>query len=322
MKLRLIRTKNPDKQHVSVADVYDFETTAMELFPFIICNESGYFRKAVRPSVAGYINKLLPKTKAPAFCISMGINGISRSFPHLFLSSGNILYLFDAWPGSYELIGKTIKAYNIGLLLTSSRESAAALQKMYSDICVLWCPEGIRNTVYRAYDYSQKDIDVIQIGRKYDLWHNRVVGKLKHSGISYVYEKVKGEVIFRHRTDFFEGLGRSRISVCFPRSVTHTEKSGGLTTMTNRYLQSAASKCLILGIIPGEMKDLFGYDPGITADMNDPAGQIKEILDNFKDYIPLIEKNYSECLRNHDWADRWRYIEQLIQRRKKWNTEV
>ena len=322
MKLRLIRTKNPERQHVSMADVDDFETTVMELFPFIICNESRYLKKIIRPSVSEYINKFFPKNKPPAFCISMGVTGIGRSVPHLFFSTDNILYLFDAWPASYGLIGKMVKACNIKLLLISSRESAGYLQKTLKDVYVLWCPEGVRNCVYRAFDYSQKNIDVIQIGRKYDLWHEKVVEKLKESGVSYVYERVPGEVIYRKRSDFISGLGRSRISVCFPGSVTHSERSGGLTTMTNRYLQSIASKCLILGIIPDEMKELFGYDPGIEVNMNDPAEQIKEILKNFQNYIPLIEKNYNECVRNHDWADRWRYIEQVIKKRKIWNKEV
>jgi hypothetical protein len=46
--------------------------------------------------------------------------------------------------------------------------------------------------------------------------------------------------------------------------------------------------------------------------MNDPAGQIIEIIRNFQDYIPLIEKNYSACINNHDWANRWMKIKEII----------
>jgi hypothetical protein len=130
--------------------------------------------------------------------------------------------------------------------------------------------------------------------------------------IRYLYEKVKGEVIFKTRDEFIDGLGRSRISICFPKSITHSTQAGGISTMTHRYLESIASRCLILGIIPDEMRELFGYDPGITVNMNDPAGQIIEIIRNFHAYIPLIEKNYSACINNHDWANRWMKIKEII----------
>ncbi len=305
MELRLIKVKNPEKQHVSMSDVDDFESSIMEMSDFEICNESRYLRRLIRPHVAALINKLCPKFKAPCFCISMGASGVSRSFPHMFFSDGNVLYLFDAWPETFDVIRKIVRSYNIRILFISSKDSAERLQALIPGLSVIWCPEGVRNQSYRASEYPMKDIDVLQLGRKFDLWHERVVQKLQESGITYLYEKVKGEVIFKSRDQFIDGLGRSRISVCFPKSITHSIQSGEITTMTHRYLQSIASRCLILGVIPDEMKELFGYDPGIKADMNDPAGQILEILKNFSDYIPLIERNYKQCLINHSWQSRW-----------------
>ncbi|MBN2039382.1 MAG: hypothetical protein JW864_05035 [Spirochaetes bacterium] len=315
MDLRLIKIKNVAAHHVSMADVDDFESSILELSSPEICYESVYLRKLIKPSVALIINKLCLKNRAPAFCISMGASVVSRGIPHMFFSSGNILYLFDAWPETYNSIKKIIKAFNIDLLLVSSAESAEKLRDILPDIVVEYCPEGCRTGIYRAAEYKEKDIDVIQIGRKYDLWHNKVLDKFHQNSVSYIYEKVKGEVIFQNRNDFINGLGRSRISVCFPKSLTHPYQSGGVTTMTQRYLQSVASKCLILGVIPDEMKKLFGYDPGVAVDMRDPAGQIMDILYNFNDYIPLIEKNFTECINHHGWDKRWSKILEIIQNR-------
>ena len=321
MELRLIKVKNPEKQHVSLSDVDDFESSLMELSDFEICNESRYLRKLIRPPVAGLINKLIPKFKSPCLCISMGASGVSRSFPHMFLSDNNILYLFDAWPEKFDIIKQIVKAYNISILFISSKDAAERLQAFIPGISVFWCPEGVRNKTYQASDYPMKNIDVLQLGRKYDMWHERVVDEFQQKGIRYLYEKVKGEVIFKTRDEFIDGLGRTRISVCFPKSITHKSQSGGITTMTHRYLQSMVSRCLILGIIPDEMKELFGYDPGITVDMDDPAGQIIEVIRNFNDYIPLIERNYTYCLNNHDWSNRWILIKDIITEKLKWNRE-
>jgi hypothetical protein len=321
MNLRLIRVKNIENQHVSVANVDDFETSIMELSNVRICQESEYMRKFVRPFAAKVINRLTPKSLAPVFCISMGVTCVSRSVPHMFFSTDNLLYLFDAWTETYGTIQKIVKAYNIEVLFITSKESTANLQALLPDTYVIWCPEGYKAETYKAFDYPRKDIDVLQMGRKYDLWHYQVVDKLLESGISYLYEKTKGEVVFKSRADFIDGLGRSKISVCFPKSLTHNNEANGITTMTNRYLQSFASKCLVLGTTPDEMKELFGYDPVLPVDMTDPAGQIVEILKNYNGYTPLIEKNYNECLKNHTWHNRWMKILDIIQQMTIWNKE-
>jgi cystathionine beta-lyase/cystathionine gamma-synthase len=93
----------------------------------------------------------------------MGATSISRSFPHMFLSNGNILYLFDAWPETFNLIRKIVKAYNIKILFISSKDSAERLQALLPGISVVWCPEGVRTKTYRSSEYPMKDIDPISL---------------------------------------------------------------------------------------------------------------------------------------------------------------
>jgi|WetSurMetagenome_2_1015567.scaffolds.fasta_scaffold85579_2 hypothetical protein len=304
----LIRIKKSYPHHVSMSDVSDLEESFLQIANFKILKESVFLRKFIKLPVAQVMNLLLPKYLSPVFCISMGARGVNRGFPYLFLSDENFLFLFDAWPGSYKLISRITKVYNIKILFITSKQSANILGELLPDIKVIWCPEGIKFENYKAFDYSLKDIDIIQIGRKYEKWHYEVVDKFNQLNIKYFYELKKGDVIFPLREDFINGLGRSKISVCFPKSVTHPDDSGGLSTMTHRFLQSMASKCLVVGQAPEEMKECFGYDPVIEADMNDPAGQIIEILNNYSDYLPLIEKNYTECMTNHNWEERCKII--------------
>ena len=322
MDLRLIRIKTIGHHHVSMDVVDDFESSILKQSVLKVYYESRYLRKFIRPNIAGFINKVTPKYRNPIFCISMGATGVNRSFPHMFLSAYNILYLFDAWPGTYKLIEKIVRAYNIKLLFVSAKDSRDNLAKLLPGTDVLWCPEGCKVEIYRSTDYSSKDIDVLQMGRKYNLWHNMVVDELARLNISYLYEKTKGELVFKSREDFLSGLSRSKISVCFPKSVTHIMESGGLDTMTNRYLQSMASKCLILGTMPEEMKEFFGYDPVIRVDMNDPVGQVQELINNYNNYKTLIERNYKECIENHTWTNRWKLISDILKTRSPWNMVV
>jgi hypothetical protein len=81
--------------------------------------------------------------------------------------------------------------------------------------------------------------------------------------------------------------------------------------MTNRYLQSMASKCLIVGCLPKEMLELFAYNPVVEIDRNAPIEQLKTILNNYSDYFPLIEKNYETVSKYHTWENRWKQIKNL-----------
>jgi hypothetical protein len=82
--------------------------------------------------------------------------------------------------------------------------------------------------------------------------------------------------------------------------------------MTMRYLQSIASKCLVVGHAPKEMVTVFGYNPVVEIDMRSPERQVLELLKHFDDYIPLIEKNYAILVEEHTWRKRWQQIAETI----------
>ena len=68
------------------------------------------------------------------------------------------------------------------------------------------------------------------------------------------------------------------------------------------------SKCLVIGHAPKEMVSLFGYDPVVEADMDNPVEQLLSVLDNFHAFIPLIEMNYRSVVEDHTWTKRWQAI--------------
>ena len=74
--------------------------------------------------------------------------------------------------------------------------------------------------------------------------------------------------------------------------------------MTWRYVQSMASKCLILGRMPEEMRQLFDYRPIIEIDLAHACEQLEEILGNFHKYDELIERNYVYVKEHHQWPNR------------------
>jgi len=240
------------------------------------------------------------------FSIMMGWN-LEYILPMLILTKRKNLYIFDAWPNYYDSIIECVNKYKIENVYITSKISTENLKKYKTSCNFVWIPEAINPSNYQFYDYKEKDIDVLEIGRKYDVYHDKIIKPLKQHSYNHLYEVSKGVLVFKERTDFIIGLARSKISICFPSSITHPDRSLGVETMTIRYLQSIASKCLIVGKAPKEMIELFGYNPVIEADTVDPGKQLIEILNNYGDYYGLIEKNYANIF-NHSWDVRWTLI--------------
>jgi hypothetical protein len=52
------------------------------------------------------------------------------------------------------------------------------------------------------------------------------------------------------------------------------------------------------------MRQSFDYQPIVEIDMSDPCGQLCELLENYQNYLPLIERNYEFVRDHHQWPNR------------------
>ena len=245
------------------------------------------------------------------FAVMMDLD-VSDVAGYLARDARKSVYIFDAWPAKHRQIIELVRAWGIQYAFVSSSQAAERLAAAADRGTFIWVPEGIDVARYRYRLPLERDIDVLQLGRKFDDHHRVIVPALANAGKSYVFEKEKGKVIFPTREEFVNGLARSRISICVPSSVTHPERAGDIETMTVRYLQSMASRCLVLGHAPSEMIDLFGYNPVVEIDMSDPAGQILELLAWYESYLGLIDKNYSVVAGHHTWDSRWSRMSEVL----------
>jgi len=245
------------------------------------------------------------------FAILMGIRPPRKCMPYFAFNKRKHLYLFDAWPEYHDDIREFVHLYKVRSLHVSSQQAAEQLRE--SCQCpVFWVPEGINPLDYFFFSQEKKDIDVIEFGRKHMSYHDSIKNVLKDSRKVHLYEKIRGEPIFKTRDAFIDGLARSKISICIPCNMTHPERSGDIETMTIRYLQSMLSKCLILGHAPKEMLEIFGYNPVVEIDHNDPCQQLLSLLNTYEEFVPLIERNYNLVIKNHTWDKRWETIKNTI----------
>lgn len=257
------------------------------------------------------IKQKFKTSKNQLFAVLMGPD-FSKCFPYFLFSKNKNLYIFDAWPKEQDGIIKFLNAFKVNNVFITSSHVVKIIQSKTPYTKCFWIPEGINPRMYKHYDYQNKTIDVLALGRRYDIYHEQIVTCLENNNKTYLYEKERGNIIFPTRNGFIEGMAKSKISICVPSSITHPDRSGNIETMTIRYLQSMVSKCIILGHAPKEMITLFGYNPVIEIDSENPEGQITSILNNYSDYFELIEKNYQTVLEKHTWNKRWTEINLLL----------
>jgi len=198
------------------------------------------------------------------------------------------------------------------VVMTTAHESALRLQERVS--CpVVHVPEAIDIGLFRAeIPLHQRQIHLLELGRRWDAWHEAVLPTTRSGGLRHVFEPSKGHLVFSNREALVDGLSQSAISVCFPSNLTHPERSGSIETLTQRYLESMASGCLIVGHAPKELVDILGYNPLIESDPDDAADIVSHILKNLTDYQALVDKNRNSMVQICDNRHRAERIMEIV----------
>ena len=123
------------------------------------------------------------------------------------------VYMFDAWPKSHDRIREFADTWGVNHFFVSSLQAAERLNRTGNRCRFHWIPEGIDIGTYKQYPSAAKNIDVLQFGRKHDLYHNLILGPLKTIE-SFLYEK-SGEIV--PSREIHCGVARE-ISIFFPRA--------------------------------------------------------------------------------------------------------
>lgn len=214
-------------------------------------------------------------------------------------------HIFDCWPMFYEWWSDFFRRERVRIAFITARQSAEHFASEFPAMRSVWLPEAVDPGEYNASKpWTARDIDVLEMGRRYERYHDRIASRLEEANYSHLYESGAEKSIFAGRADLVDGLSRTRILVCFPRSVTHPEVAQGVETVTYRYFQAMASKCLIVGHAPQELIDLFGYNPVIEATQDDEFDQLEWALHNVDSISSLTERNYARLLEVGTWKCR------------------
>ena len=227
-----------------------------------------------------------------------------RRCPNFLVGGRKAAFLYDSFEPwtTVDRIKRFIEDAGISVLFVTHPDCAEELDSLIESCRVYYIPEGADPEGYQSD--APKTIDLIAFGRKNYPHHNALL------------EELDPKIVYQcgwldTRQDFLDALAASKISINFPRNMT--EDNCEIEMLTMRYFQAMGTKSIILGHCPKLLKDLFGYDPVIPVDMQNPGAQVQNILDHYEDYLPMIEKNYQSFIQAHTFSHRWSQMKQLLE---------
>ncbi|WP_354501221.1 glycosyltransferase [Mycetocola sp. 2940] len=224
-----------------------------------------------------------------------------------------VVLAWDVWEESVAEWIELLRDFRVPVVLCTSTAAQDLLRERGFGGRLLYLPEATSVARYRpGVRLVERPIRVLELGRRWDAWHEPVHRARLLGDAEFRYEAVSGQVIFESRADLIDGFASSAISVCFPRTTTHPAAAGAVETFTHRYLESMASGCLVLGHAPADLVALFGYNPVIEADVRDAPAQLRSILDDLDAYQGLVDRNLETVRRVGDWAQRATCIAEIV----------
>jgi len=280
--------------------------------------------KALKPALKAF--------KIPGAIVSLGLPYsiwlYGKSFPYYsFNCDLRVLWTYDVWEPKYKEVEQLVRKCKIQMLLLSSYQATEYFRKLCIPDCeVHWLPETVNPNQYKSKPWKERSINVLSFGRSFMKYHENIVEGCNSNKFNYQYQErnqtkdvavqgLKQKLQFPTWDSFVDGLADAQICICFPRCETHPQLAGNVSTLTTRYLQAMASKCLIIGSVPLDVKYLFDYSPIVEVDWNDPVGQIKHILQNPEEYEKLIQKNYEAVCDFFHHNNTIRNISNLVSRK-------
>ncbi len=239
-----------------------------------------------------------------AYIIALEWHYEERLFPLCFFCE-IIPLCFDCWPKDYEQLLDLFRRHKIRVAFFTARQSCEYFKQHLPGMLCHWLPEAADPTEYPfPRPLRERNIDVLELGRKSKQYNAAIKQPLVQAGYVHRFRVDKFQRIFPTRSDLMEAWANTKISICFPKTITDPQKSGGVETVTFRYFESIASGCLVVGHCPGELEDLFGYNPVIEVDMDNPANQLLSILKKVDSHQGLVDKNYKRMLEVGSWDTR------------------
>ena len=218
-----------------------------------------------------------------------------------------IPFIWDCWPCYYDKVEQWLKKHKVKTAIFTSFQEMEDIKQRIPELHVIHCPEGVKTSDYmEGKELKNRDIDILEFGRSNNF--------ISLNPISLNTVRTAEMTPRPSEQELKELMANAKITICFPRSITHPKEAEGIETLTQRYWEAMLSRMVIIGHCPKELEELIGYNPVIECDYsNNIQNKINDILNNIETYQLLVNKNREYALKYGDWKERMKKIYNKLQ---------
>ena len=245
-----------------------------------------------------------------------------------------IAYIIDAWGNSIKSLAEEILRTKVDIILLAYQDSIELLEKhLPVEIMkrVFLFPVFIDPDIYPK-EIPNKLYDIIQIGRRNDTLHQWALRYSLERHRSYLYQKKNSKGIYYFEGRKWEGsnfqlsypslidtLAKTKIALVSPPNLTNDKRTGKVSSLTPRYLETAMCYTILVGFTPasGEYKEFFpGTFTIVPRNYNDFADICDQLINDDNARLEMLVRNRKYVLENHSVYSRYKQLQQIL---KKYN---
>ncbi|MEM0913990.1 MAG: glycosyltransferase [Planctomycetota bacterium] len=216
-------------------------------------------------------------------------------FPPLGLRRELVPWCMDSWPKFDAGLHGFFEKFGVRRACFTQRAAVERCRAAMPEIAASWMPESTPPEIYDAsLPLADRPTRIISYGRQLDGMNEALAALGDES--SGVLDAATCRRRFADLDSLRAAIGRARTTLAYPRSLTHTDFSGGSETMTLRYLEAVASRTVLMGATTQEMVDLFGFDPVIEATPGTVGDLVREVVEHPERYQDHVDRCHARFL--------------------------
>lgn len=257
------------------------------------------------------------ETGRPAAVVGMMGLAERQLYPYIF-SQRLVPFIWDCWPDREDDWRRFFSRHQFSKVALTSQDAARYWSREFPDLDVVWAAEAIDHRSYRpGAPLADRPSVLLEVGRRYQLAHQTAERTLAGLGAASGHQydrRTTAEPFLPTRADLISALRLNRALLCHPGSISDPQgRTGGWETMTHRYLEAVATKTLVLGNVPREMTELFGFEPGVTTDNQELPEALEVLYRDPASFQPLVDRAHARLLEVATWDVRGAQLKRFVE---------
>lgn len=196
-----------------------------------------------------------------------------------------ILYLYDTFPRQLPAIRRVLGRVHWDLAITSYHSAVPMLEEATGR---KWhaVAQGVDPSHFSPLSEPERVIGLSSYGRRLPKAHEIIAGWARRRGIYYDVTTAAApqpELDPRFLYDQYAWhMRRSAFNICWPVELTHPARAGGLSPVTCRWFEAAASGATLIGDPPKDpvFEQLFGRDAVVPLPHDSSDQALAESLES------------------------------------------